>query len=80
MVLASGDGWIFNDNSYGGEKTRMAEEKPKGMHSIRQITNTSGDSSIIKKTGDLTTDFVAQGVTTNAKLRRGENDHITGSA
>ncbi len=58
----------------------MGEEKPKGMHSIRQITNDEGKSSIIKKDGDLTQGFVEQGVTKNAKLRRGENDHIAGSA
>jgi len=60
---------------------RMAEEKPKGMNSVRQIPSDSGKSSIIiRKTGDLTQGFVEQGVTKDAKLRRGENDHITGEA
>ena len=58
----------------------MAEEKPKGMHSIRQIVNSSGNSSIIRKDDGLTLGFVEQGVTKDAKLNRGNNSHIAGSA
>ena len=58
----------------------MGEEKPEGMHSIRQITNDSGKSSIVKKDGDLTLDFAERGISKDVKLRRGDNDHITGEA
>ena len=58
----------------------MAEEKPKGMHSIRQIVNSAGDGSIIRKDDGLTLSFVEQGVTKNAKLNRANNTHISGSA
>jgi len=53
----------------------MGEEKPEGMNSIRQKVNMAGDSSIIRKTGDLTLDFVEQGVDRNQNT-----DHLTNVA